>query len=457
MMWVLEYLGNHLFFLMIGIIGSNLTGSLAYGIWLLLSKGVAKFTVKYEMIYLRIVIFCYLAPMILAIGAGFSSDAGLLVLESWVNNKLVGALLLLEVIWICSVVGVFTYRYREYVDLRFICFFNKPIKDRRIWELAEKRKKQLGIHQKYMLFYNEEITSPGIIYRKGYQILLPTYELTMRELDTVFLHEMMHLKHGDVVTKDLAFVVNALFAFNPLTHQLREHIQKWAEVSCDWACNQAKDEEVSRREYFNSILRLKLRSDQNQKNKKNTMFALFEEESMLEFRVDMVLDRQEFAPQFRRVVAISGALLMAMLVFAHLSVKVVAGCREMSTVYVEEEMDQPEVVEEVGQIPVFDGEKVIYFPGNIIGSEESTDFAVKPGEMWVFSLFEHTGDKLVVDARRTNENCQCGLINDSNEITFVTEISSKIIQLDLAGNEKHLFIKNIGDKESKIELMVKYK
>lgn len=457
MMWVLDFCFNHVFFLMIGIIGSNLTGSLAYGIWLLLSKGVAKFTVKYEMIYLRIVIFCYLAPMILAIGAGFSSDAGLLVLESWVNNKLVGALLLLEVIWICSVVGVFTYRYREYVDLRFICFFNKPVKDRRIWELAEKRKKQLGIRQKYMLFYNEEITSPGIIYRKGYQILLPTYELTMRELDTVFLHEMMHLKHGDVVTKDLAFVVNALFAFNPLTHQLREHIQKWAEVSCDWACNQAKDEEVSRREYFNSILRLKLRSDQNQKNKKNTMFALFEEESMLEFRVDMVLDRQEFVPQFRRVVAISGALLMAMLVFAHLSVKVVAGCREISTVYVEEEVDQPEVMEEMGEIPAFDGENVIYFPGNIIGSEESMAFVVKPGEIWVFNLFEQISDTLVVNVRNTNKICKYGLIDDSNEIVFVKEISCRIAPFDLKGNEKQFFIKNTGDKDYEVDLMMYYK
>lgn len=457
MMWVLDFCFNHVFFLMIGIIGSNLTGSLAYGIWLLLSKGVAKFTVKYEMIYLRIVIFCYLAPMILAIGAGFFSDAGFLTFESWINNKMVGTLLLLEVIWICSVVGVFTYRYREYVDLRFICFFNKPVKDRRIWELSEKRKKQLGIRQKYMLFYNEEITSPGIIYRKGYQILLPTYELTMRELDTVFLHEMMHLKHGDVVTKDLAFVVNALFAFNPLTHQLREHIQKWAEVSCDWACNQAKDEEVSRREYFNSILRLKLRSDQNQKNKKNTMFALFEEESMLEFRVDMVLDRQEFAPQFRRVVAISGALLMAMLVFAHLSVKVVAGCREISTVYVEEEVDQPEGMEDVGKIPAFDGEKVIYFPGNIIGSEESTDFAIKPGEIWVFNLFEHTGDKLVVNVKCTNENCEYGLIDESNEMINVTEISYRVVILDLKGNEEQFFIKNIGDKDCKVELLLLYK
>lgn len=456
---MLAFLLEHVFYIVLGILGGTLTGSLGCLVWLLLSRGAAKFTVKYEMVYLRIVLLCFLMPMVLSILAGVFTDELQEDVEIWFNVPMMKGLLLLVLVWFISVIGVLAYRYRDYTARRYVCFENDPIKDEDVLAMVEQWKEVLGIKKKITLYYNKELTSPGIIYHRGYQILLPEYSMTEQQINIALLHELMHLKHGDIVTKNIGFVVNALFPFHPGTYYLQKQIGKWVELSCDWDCchvdpkNVGAPKKVDRREYFNTIVTLKEKSLQNKKV--DVVCCLFENDEMLNLRVDMMLGRKDAKPHVRGVVVAAMVLFFFMLTSVGTSLKGIRFWRNGTITSYVEDTDKDQF-RGIDSGTIFAGGTVGYFDENIVNLMDSTDFELAVNEVRVYDISDQDTGRIVVNITCGSGEYQFGCIGEREQVQYMENSGSIITPLEMQeGKIEKFFIRNIGDSACQIELFLK--
>ncbi len=66
-------------------------------------------------------------------------------------------------------------------------------------------------------------------------ILLPMAHYTEDELYFVFLHEMMHVRHRDLLAKNMACMAEAFHFFNPIVWWYRKLLDQWGEYVCDYS------------------------------------------------------------------------------------------------------------------------------------------------------------------------------------------------------------------------------
>ena len=81
-------------------------------------------------------------------------------------------------------------------------------------------------------------------------ILLPVREYTEEELQVVFTHELTHVRHRDILMKNLALCVRAIHFMNPVAWWIVKGMNRWSEYACDHeACR-----EKGARQYYTVIL-----------------------------------------------------------------------------------------------------------------------------------------------------------------------------------------------------------
>ena len=78
--------------------------------------------------------------------------------------------------------------------------------------------------------------------------------LSESELDHVLLHELTHIRHGDIITNYLFCGVQALFWCNPLIWLAFRQMRRDREVYCDWAVLNELTDEAERISYGQTIL-----------------------------------------------------------------------------------------------------------------------------------------------------------------------------------------------------------
>ena len=89
-------------------------------------------------------------------------------------------------------------------------------------------------------------------------VVLPTEgtdDLPPEALDHVFLHELTHIRHGDLVTNPLFCGVQALFWCNPLVWLALRQMRRDREAYCDWAVLNWLPDDADRTRYGQTILR----------------------------------------------------------------------------------------------------------------------------------------------------------------------------------------------------------
>ncbi|WP_426334363.1 M56 family metallopeptidase [Paenibacillus silvae] len=94
-------------------------------------------------------------------------------------------------------------------------------------------KEKLGIQQHVKLAYSPLLKSPVLVGLIKPTIYLPSAGASHLNINLVYHHELIHLKHKDLWIKTITLMVSALHWFNPLVHFLRQEIRMWGEFSCD--------------------------------------------------------------------------------------------------------------------------------------------------------------------------------------------------------------------------------
>ncbi len=119
----------------------------------------------------------------------------------------------------------------------------------------EGAKKELGVKRRIRVRVSGNMESPMLVGTFFPVIYLPQNGMDESAERMVFLHELTHYKHGDLIYKWLVLIVNALHWFNPLAYLLSANVSQSCEVYCDMSVVRDMDEE-NKTMYMKTILLL---------------------------------------------------------------------------------------------------------------------------------------------------------------------------------------------------------
>lgn len=116
---------------------------------------------------------------------------------------------------------------------------------------------RLDIKNDVQIRQSRYITAPVSFGWKTPFIVLPRQginDLTVPEVEHILLHELSHIRHGDLLTNYLFCGIQALYWFNPLVWLAFRQMRQDREAYCDWAVLSKLDTESERIEYGQTIL-----------------------------------------------------------------------------------------------------------------------------------------------------------------------------------------------------------
>ena len=62
-------------------------------------------------------------------------------------------------------------------------------------------------------------------------IFIPIDKLEKQSYKIIFKHELMHIKHGDLIFKNLLKILCAIHFFNPIIWWMDKQLEKWSEFA----------------------------------------------------------------------------------------------------------------------------------------------------------------------------------------------------------------------------------
>lgn len=116
---------------------------------------------------------------------------------------------------------------------------------------------RLDIKNDVQIRQSRYITAPVSFGWKTPFIVLPNQginDLAVPEVEHILLHELSHIRHGDLLTNYLFCGIQALYWFNPLVWLAFRQMRQDREAYCDWAVLSKLDTESERIEYGQTIL-----------------------------------------------------------------------------------------------------------------------------------------------------------------------------------------------------------
>jgi bla regulator protein blaR1 len=106
--------------------------------------------------------------------------------------------------------------------------------DVRVETLCARRARELGLRRSPRLAVSDEVDSPQVIGLWRPTILLPLEDrLSDDELDMALMHELAHVRRGDLVLGWIPAMARTLFFFHPLVHFAVREYALCREAACD--------------------------------------------------------------------------------------------------------------------------------------------------------------------------------------------------------------------------------
>lgn len=194
---------------------------------------------------------------------------------------------LVLIIWAAGVLVLAGVYWRGSRQLRRIKRYSSE-PSQIIRERFEACRRRLGMKANAQLRQSRFLTAPVSFGGIRPFVVLPmegTDDLPPEALDHVFLHELTHIRHGDLITNSLFCGVQALFWCNPLVWLALRQMRRDREAYCDWAVLNCLPDDSDRTRYGQTILRFAAGS--------NTHFSaangLCQRKEMLKYRLEQIV------------------------------------------------------------------------------------------------------------------------------------------------------------------------
>ena len=260
-----------------------LTGSCVFICFKLLEKlfekrGLIKTSVR----LLRFVILSFLIPIVF-VSLIYAYDDNVIFAQDDPLPYVFGVLLLIWAVgWGKALIHSIQIHKRLKYLINTACMCEKEVVDtKEIW------RKKLKIRQKIEVKYSYTIATPIICRVLKPVILLPARDYSREELDVIFVHELMHCKHKDILWKQLCAFTCIVFWWNPLIQRFVYVVDSWNESYCDYAVTQVLK---NKKQYFTTVCRLGIQPFQ-----KGTYLcaALYEDKNQLKTRIYRIKAMQD--------------------------------------------------------------------------------------------------------------------------------------------------------------------
>lgn len=145
-----------------------------------------------------------------------------------------GASRLLTVFWIAGAASVLVCK--AFVGFRLhrrVFRQNRRISSREVLPIFRACKRQLGIRRPVELRENPLVRSPLAAGLLRPMVVIPASPFSGEELRCMFLHELTHIRSGDLWIRLASLSALALHWYNPLVHLLCRSIRTLGEQNCD--------------------------------------------------------------------------------------------------------------------------------------------------------------------------------------------------------------------------------
>lgn len=260
-----------------------LTGSCVFICFKLLEKLLEKRgLIKMSVRLLRFVILSFLIPIVF-VSLIYAYDDNVIFAQDDPLPYVFGILLL---IWAVGWGKALIHSIQIYKRLKYLintaCMCEKEVVDtKEIW------RKKLKIRQKIEVKYSYTIATPIICRVLKPVILLPARDYSREELDVIFVHELMHCKHKDILWKQLCAFARIVFWWNPLIQRFVYVVDSWNESYCDYAVTQVLKD---KKQYFTTVCRLGIQPFQKGAY---LCAALYEDKNQLKTRIYRIKAMQD--------------------------------------------------------------------------------------------------------------------------------------------------------------------
>lgn len=140
----------------------------------------------------------------------------------------------LAVLWALGAAAMLLYKLYVYLRLRRRVFSqNRPVSSPEAQLAFWSCRRQLGIRGAVALRENPAVRSPFAAGLSRPTVVIPAVSLQPEELRYLFLHELTHIKYGDLWVRLLSMSALILHWYNPLAYLLCRSVQTVSEQSCD--------------------------------------------------------------------------------------------------------------------------------------------------------------------------------------------------------------------------------
>lgn len=136
---------------------------------------------------------------------------------------------------------------------------------KRLELILESCKQELGIDKRVRVFTEPFTKVPMIMGIIRPVLIMPDYTepWDRQRIRHIFLHELTHLKHKDLIVKTLLNILNALYWFNPFVWICFKLIRRDMETVCDNAVLETIGK-AGRQKYIDTVLKFALRREPEQ-------------------------------------------------------------------------------------------------------------------------------------------------------------------------------------------------
>ncbi len=211
---------------------------------------------------------------------------------------------ILSVSWLAGMLLLGIYVFVSNYKLWRIIHVQRPVTDSKILDLLEDCKAQMKMHAYLAVVETDRVTSPALYGFLRPRLLLPKGiigKLSSQQLRHVFLHELAHLKRGDIYIGWLTALLQTLHWFNPLVWYAFYKMRTDRELACDELAISAMNSGENN-EYGKTIV--SLLEDFSAPQYTPGLAGILEEKSQLRHRISMIANNRKGSLRLSMVVAV---------------------------------------------------------------------------------------------------------------------------------------------------------
>lgn len=186
-----------------------------------------------------------------------------------------------------------TFIWKCFLNLKIITMPQEEFENERLKKILEKAKQKLQIKQSILLMKQNQIRTPAIYGGLKKKIFLQEdiLNLTDAEIEIIFLHELAHLKNGDLSMNVLLQGLQIIYWFQPVIHFLLKKIKKDMELSNDaFVIKVLEVEKEKVKLYLKTLVKVSTSFEMQNGN----VLAMASDSKELEERIRMIKEKNKF-------------------------------------------------------------------------------------------------------------------------------------------------------------------